>query len=874
MKKKAIKIASATAIAASAFVATAPGQIEAASNIDTVVSQAVTQMKKAYHTYSDITAQGKFANISDVYAQYNLAKKQYKAARDLTIRTGGDRKDARLALLDTTYNEYIAKRVITYIDAYNYATTLAAKTKNLEAAVKAVDLDKSEAGYHDVSRELNSRTVILDRVYGRTTRELLRSTFKADAEVLVKSIRHEITVKMAVDDAEEALDNNNMPAANTAIDKADKYAGDLDNTPFGKAIAAELKKVKERYESLLDPMVTSVAALNSRQVQVNFNTELNSDKTLAGDASEVGLYSVGGETPTSAVLSESKKSVILTFAENIEGKDQVVIVDPILTNKKDADGNLVRTQKHTEILSYTDTTKPTVVDTEYSNGKIIVSFSEALGTLPTVVRVNGNPVGASALALDSDDPSKLEITYAGLQPNTRAELYLAGAKDRATTPNEMAIYSGTFTTPAADTSKPTITNVQVTDQNSAKITLSEAINESTVNATLQRGAVQSAVQLIKDTEDRTGKTYWLHVDLNGDTAGDGIFAGSSNSETFTLFVAAGSMSDSATPANKNDLYSTTLTFTRDTAPPSFAGSRVSADKQKLEFTFDDGLTVAGSDSSIVIRNAEGVNFTAVDAETDLKAGDNKTYQVDFKAGNLPLDAGTYTVTIPAGFFTDEYGNATTAITSTFTVTPTEQVDNTKPTATVETPANMKNVFDVKFSEEVTTSALNLSNYKLDGQALPSGTDISFTNTAKDTVRIVLPANSINIGNQTTGAAAILNLSGIADKAGNLMDAVNRTVTVYDNTAATITNVQTVGQDVYVTFTENLSIPEATDALQAFRVTINGTDLNADDVGNLTAVAGNAKQVRFTLTTAPSVAPTVTVRDGQTVLKDLNGVNVR
>ncbi|WP_197198989.1 hypothetical protein [Cytobacillus firmus] len=52
-KKKAIKLAAASAVAASAFVAAAPAQTDAASNVAVEVSKAVTQMKKAYHTYSD-----------------------------------------------------------------------------------------------------------------------------------------------------------------------------------------------------------------------------------------------------------------------------------------------------------------------------------------------------------------------------------------------------------------------------------------------------------------------------------------------------------------------------------------------------------------------------------------------------------------------------------------------------------------------------------------------------------------------------------------------------------------------------------------------------------------------------------------------------
>jgi trimeric autotransporter adhesin len=443
--------------------------------------------------------------------------------------------------------------------------------------------------------------------------------------------------------------------------------------------------------------------------------------------------------------------------------------------------------------------------------------------------------------------------------------------------NEMSLFNGSVITPAADTAKPQVTGVQVTGQNTAKITLSEAINEATVAATLQKGATQTGVSLVKDATDTTGKTYTLTVDLNGATAGDGIFSGTSTSETFTLYVAAGAMTDTLTPANANELFNTNLTFVKDVTAPALVSSQTSADSKKLEFKFNEDLTVVGSDANIIIKNADGVRITAVNGatETALKTGDNKTYQVDTKAGDVILDAGTYTVTIPAGFFTDGHGNASTAVTSTFTVGAPSNNDTVKPTGAVTNAAGLTNVFEIAYSEEVTSTALNVSNYKLDGASLPAGTEIYFTDTDKDTVRIVLPAGSINIGNQVTGASAILTVSGVADKAGNVINTANTSVVVKDNTAASITNVQVLGSDVYVTFNENITVPGTTNALDAFKVTVNGTVLTlATDVTDLASVTGNAKQVKFSLTAAPAATPVVTVKSAQAVLTDANGVAVK
>ncbi|GAB6891193.1 hypothetical protein [Geobacillus stearothermophilus] len=80
-KKKAVKLATASAVAASAFVAANPHASQAATDVATVVSQAKAQMKEAYYTYSHtVTETGQFPDIKDVYAAYNKAKQAYANA--------------------------------------------------------------------------------------------------------------------------------------------------------------------------------------------------------------------------------------------------------------------------------------------------------------------------------------------------------------------------------------------------------------------------------------------------------------------------------------------------------------------------------------------------------------------------------------------------------------------------------------------------------------------------------------------------------------------------------------------------------------------------------------------------------------------------
>ncbi|MGG4023818.1 S-layer homology domain-containing protein, partial [Geobacillus stearothermophilus] len=278
-KKKAVKLATASAVAASAFVAANPHASQAATDVATVVSQAKAQMKEAYYTYSHtVTETGQFPDIKDVYAAYNKAKQAYANAVAVVNKAGGAKKDAYLADLQATYETYVFKanpksgeaRVATYIDAYNYAVKLDGLRQDLAKAVEAKDLKKAEELYHKISYELKTRTVILDRVYGQSTRELLRSQFKAEAQKLRDSLIYDITVAMKAREAQDAVKAGNLDKAKAALDQVNQYVSKVTD-----AFKAELQKAaqdaKAAYEAALPFKVESVAVVNAKQIEIKLN---------------------------------------------------------------------------------------------------------------------------------------------------------------------------------------------------------------------------------------------------------------------------------------------------------------------------------------------------------------------------------------------------------------------------------------------------------------------------------------------------------------------------------------------------------------------------------------------------------------------------
>lgn len=243
----------------------APLQANAATSIVTTVDRAIVQMQKAYHQYSDVTATGKFANITDVYKQYNAAKAAYSSARAAVVKSGGTQKAALLLKLDTNYKTYITGRVIPYIDAYNYTVkNVQANTEALQKGIDSEDLDAVQASYHEISYQLKERTVIIYRVYGESTRNLFKA-YKQKAQDLRDSMVYDVSVAMKLDQLNKLLDGGltdaELAAAKDAAGQVNEYLPKV-----SPAFKSELEKQADvtlpKYEEARPAGVTGVAAIN------------------------------------------------------------------------------------------------------------------------------------------------------------------------------------------------------------------------------------------------------------------------------------------------------------------------------------------------------------------------------------------------------------------------------------------------------------------------------------------------------------------------------------------------------------------------------------------------------------------------------------
>jgi len=251
MKKKAIKLATSTAIAATAFVAGAPVQkADAAVNVDQLVTDAQnagTVLKWA------ISVEGSADFVTQPWAQYNAAKAAVAAAeKAIKGLSFSDKIKQEAKLVDAKLQ---VKRGGAYIDAITSSNKIKDLTADLVAAEKSGDLEKVEAAYHKATAEYRKQAALLDRVYGQSTRDEIRNAVKPALEKAVAGLKNEVTVHMLVKAAAADVKAGNYAEADKKLEEAQAIIDANKNIKFKDALVKSV-----------DDAVKSVPAYNKPTV--------------------------------------------------------------------------------------------------------------------------------------------------------------------------------------------------------------------------------------------------------------------------------------------------------------------------------------------------------------------------------------------------------------------------------------------------------------------------------------------------------------------------------------------------------------------------------------------------------------------------------
>ncbi|TCI71228.1 hypothetical protein EVJ22_08020 [Exiguobacterium sp. SH0S7] len=646
------------------------------------------------------------------------------------------------------------------------------------------------------------------------------------------------------------------------------------------------------------PMVKEVKAINAKEVVVTFNKPVNKETvfsnvstgTIATGAvtvSRTTASTTANENVTSVTgkLSEDGKSLTLTAASAtyFNGTYALTVADSVKTTEGKSFAAFAGT------LSVSDAVSPSVNEVTYDTitNEVVVTLSEPVVSVPDVIRLNGNPVSGVTFVTGSNNKQVKFTKPSSIASGTTASVYVAGATDA--NGNILTAFNGnvTFTNDASSLAVASITQVS---SNVAKVVFNKSLasNDSTIDSALnviKDGAVLNGADVVAalDTSDSSNKTVLITI---AGTAPD-YFYGTSSSKALTFVFANNVITDvfgktlAATTQN--------VTMNKDVAGPTFVSSKIASDNAKIEVELSEEISSSVDATKITVRKDGVALQNAVTAVKKSGAGNEKVLVISLNPADLDangkLVAGTYSIRLDEGAVVDVNLNKNALITSSVTKT----ASTSDLTASVTNQGATANVFEVAYNEDVTTaSALNVANYKLDGAALPAGTDIYFKGGAANrTVVIALPENSINIGSTATPANARLAVSGVQTGSGKTVVATSGTVLVKDNTAALLTSAQKLGNTLVLTFNENLGTSAndtaIADVLANYEITSGSNTVVAGSGGgaaNASLVAGSNNKVQITFSnvtgTNYNASETITIKTTSTGgdVTDANGVHVK
>ncbi|WNS75219.1 S-layer homology domain-containing protein [Bacillus sp. DTU_2020_1000418_1_SI_GHA_SEK_038] len=856
-KKKAIKVLSATAIAASAFVATAPvGTEAAASDVQTLVKKAKdagTVLKWA------ISTEGSADGKTRPYAQYNAAKAARDAAVAAINKLPAAQKAGYLADIEQNVTLHI-NRTMAYIDAITAGEKISAKKATLEAQIeKNLIDDNTEAAYHALSSEIRKQAILLDRVYGQSTRDEIRAQYKKSAEAVRDSVKFEVSAKIELDLAKKALDANNEEQAEKHLAEAAKHLADVKNATMKTALV----KTLDELEAKVTPKVKSVSALNAKELVVTFNQAVD-----ATDAALTGKYSVEGEVISKAEVSKDGKTVTLTTADELNVTSAKVTVSAIKT-KDDAK---VLTTAYNTLLTFADTTPVAVKSVEAKGTTAVITFDEPVQSEGTV-SLDGAELAAERFSLSLDGKT---LTINGLTAEKSYKVDIVGATDYANNIANPIAVNFTVAKPVVDNSKPTVS----TTVNGTEITFnfSEELSLQNLDATagddeFAKVTVGSDTFYLKAAQqDQEDNTKFV---LDASSA-------LGSSKFINTKVKVEGHKDQA--GNAGEAFEFNATLVTDTTAPKFVSASTKMvvaddtaktdDVDALYLTFDEPVNVKGnltlkSKNGIVYTNATPVSVDAaagfdVDGNGKVEGSEKNTVKID-----VDLDSNSsYTFELAGGSVKDL---ATNPIADTLTInvtTGTFQAEAGKVEASLAfaaTPvvvsAENNNVFTVEYAADVTASATSASNYTLGGKALPAGTQLQFVDGTKK-VRVTLPAGSI-----TANGKYVLEVKNVVDTKGNtLVDGkLSTQVELKESVVPTATKVTVLNSKSFtVDFSETIANQASATGLT---VKIAGTTVEAS------AAAANGK---LTVTTEKdfSLTDSISVEFKSTNLVDANGNKVQ
>ncbi|MDT0161584.1 S-layer homology domain-containing protein [Bacillus sp. AG4(2022)] len=605
--------------------------------------------------------------------------------------------------------------------------------------------------------------------------------------------------------------------------------------------------LKRAAEVVKTPEVKTISAVNAKEIVVDFNK--NMDSLTAEDESNYEIKVNNG-----SALSTSSYTVELH--EDDESKAVITLADgsalangaylSVKVKKNVVDDKLAPIADTTKTFTFVDNAAPTVTKVEVDGDDLKVTFDDYINS---VGLVNVNGVNKSYTVSSAKSKTVTVTDGAKNLGNGTHVVSLANVVD--ITNNKSVYVTGSFSINVS-TVAPVVTKTEKVSSNSFKIVFDKAVTEPTV--TVKKNGLDLTTSVAG-----SGKEYVVTVSDNG---GVKVY----NTDESSVNVIASISAFKSTSDNLvGNAATASVTLTKDTTGPSVqtrfnkivdADSGVGVD-EVFSIKFDEVIKTADK-NKIVLTDKNGVRKDVDSATIVTDADGNTVLQV--KASAIQTDgviaSGSYTLVLAEGTVTDSSSNKNSATTLTMTK-GSSNVGDLSVSASVS-----GNVITIPYGTDMTSSAVNLANYKLNNQSLPNGTVIYFSG-SKETVKIELPAGSV-----TNSGNALLSITDVVAENGAKLSAASANQVIgglTDNVKPTLVSAKKVSStSVELTFSEGLSALSAGTAsniLDDFKFEVNGLELTP---ASYAAVSSGNNKVVFTV--APyNTTQTLTVKTAKTGL---------
>jgi SbsC C-terminal domain len=316
MSKKAFKIASAAAVAASAFVAVNPAQAATAAEAEVLVKKAENlggTLKWA------ISLEGSWDGFNYPNMKlFNDTKDAHAKALAAVSTLSGTQKAALETRLNNNVKLYV-DRAVTLIDAVSAGMKIDAKKEALASKLDASEIDADTVtAYHELAKEIRKQEVLLSRVYGQSSRAEIRENYQHTAEAVLEDALYPVSVNIELGRLHAAVQANDVEEATLRFDNINSWLPLVTDETMKAELTAAFEIEKEAYEAILVPSVESVSAINANSVSVEGTGLLNLS---------VDNFSLEGNTISSYEVNEEGTQATITFGDKVaSGEEQTLLV--------------------------------------------------------------------------------------------------------------------------------------------------------------------------------------------------------------------------------------------------------------------------------------------------------------------------------------------------------------------------------------------------------------------------------------------------------------------------------------------------------------------------------------------------------------------